>query len=1348
MVPQTEDVHLLRRVFLPHRARRTPLPSRAVRVSGSMPPRKKDLIPPEARGTPRRNVKPVARFGIDDDDDDDDDMPLGQSRVLAAQSRLVQGSMIERCRALLDLMQLRPDAFIFAKPVSVDDVPDYLDIIENPCDYSTVRGKLDRHEYGDDHLSFANDMRRIFMNACKYNWKPDHEFHIAARQSLQAFETNFSRMLNGSSHADQPRSGGASSAPAKKRPRAKSLPGSTGGAPAEPKKPRVEHSDECERTMKDLAEYLTSRGGSASMVDGWYVRTEYRKEGMTKGTYDKYFFTPNGKRFRSKAEIARFFDLAMAPAPRAKIVDPKQLEKQTAKEQKLAQREQERTQASIERERALEYARRYPIADEKLPMEPPPNEPLGKRPAPSVPPALGVLPASQTGSLLQAWDFIRTAGGEMQLPDYAMHELSAELRASKRSEPSQKLIDLHILLLQRVLADERAKLWWPDPPSLQPRLTEAAKSKQKNMHDGGHKKQYWDIDRKPPVKCDLGTILASSEPGKSIRRWVSVLEAVAPMRTNTGVPIRDAVMLAIKCTRDPEVQRYLNRALRYYKGNAAGTTKFAALWLAAQMRRQKPELWTHEAMQADAIAAAEESAEAAGGAGEHEESAVTEEGGPLPSSPFNDDDEMGEMDEAAAEAAAEAALAEAGVGEEDDLIKVESGGMEGSKEADAGEAGEAELATSEFAESGADPAEEVSQLEPPDKVDEHLWPGAAAAGWNVQAVGRNGRKLGHWAYIGPSSTMYTSLEEAQEYRELESKRIDETQAVSAFPELLVGWRVSVYWVDDGGGWYLGQVMSYNKQTKLHCILYDDQTQEEVDLSVEKYRLWYQLQPQFLSRMRQPRRPADADVTLWSWPLLLAACVVRLDDYWPENQSNKESVEPEAYADIRAPVTVSTGTDVDANGVPNPPMASLTTTEDDVIETEDSSMEATAFGSAEAPIWQSAAKQLLAAHPTEVLKVYTRLPASAKLALVNMLIDVACDTKAVTQAFDRINAKRLERLTEHENEDKAVKRNLKEEKEATRTRLRAELEQRKARGELTAEEAVQDDITEAQVTAEMHRLAEAEACGVTGEKVLVLTRDALGKTESDLAVTLELRSSGIDETGSELSQDEMLRNDTLRNEIRRRRDTLPRMRDSAQAQLRAACESGEKADLAAAIAAGKEAALEGHDDGVTSGYWVLNELRDAYVKLHESLKHEKDEFERARRREQLLAVRGRTELLGIDRYGRRYWAFDTSGGADTNIWVQPRTDDLRGVIRESPPDASVPDAWQFFSGDEDCLAIAASLDSRGIRERALQSALRAHAQLNILRRRAAAAEAAEKQQQAAMEEDESASDRDDDDDYAE
>ena len=61
--------------------------------------------------------------------------------------------------------------------------------------------------------------------------------------------------------------------------------------------------------LKTLSEYLENCGGSRSMVDGWYTRTEYRKDGATAGTYDTYFFTPSGKRFRSRAEIARYFHL-------------------------------------------------------------------------------------------------------------------------------------------------------------------------------------------------------------------------------------------------------------------------------------------------------------------------------------------------------------------------------------------------------------------------------------------------------------------------------------------------------------------------------------------------------------------------------------------------------------------------------------------------------------------------------------------------------------------------------------------------------------------------------------------------------------------------------------------------------------------------------------------------------------------------------------------------------------------------------------------------------------------------------------------------------------------------------
>lgn len=47
----------------------------------------------------------------------------------------------------------------------------------------------------------------------------------------------------------------------------------------------------------------------------------------------------------------------------------------------------------------------------------------------------------------------------------------------------------------------------------------------------------------------------------------------------------------------------------------------------------------------------------------------------------------------------------------------------------------------------------------------------------------------------------------------------------------------------------------------------------------------------------------------------------------------------------------------------------------------------------------------------------------------------------------------------------------------------------------------------------------------------------------------------------------------------------------------------QADLEAAIHAGRLAAFEGHNDGVNVGHWVLVEMRDAYMALHDLKKHE-------------------------------------------------------------------------------------------------------------------------------------------------
>ena len=96
-------------------------------------------------------------------------------------------------------------------------------------DYHTVRQRLQGGDYGEDGmLSFASDMRSIFTNAVKYNWKPDHEIHMSARSCLRAFEFYFgkARGLDSGTSLEDPSESSSKSA-------------SKGKAAAGPKKART-----------------------------------------------------------------------------------------------------------------------------------------------------------------------------------------------------------------------------------------------------------------------------------------------------------------------------------------------------------------------------------------------------------------------------------------------------------------------------------------------------------------------------------------------------------------------------------------------------------------------------------------------------------------------------------------------------------------------------------------------------------------------------------------------------------------------------------------------------------------------------------------------------------------------------------------------------------------------------------------------------------------------------------------------------------------------------------------------------------------------------------------------------
>nr|XP_020650911.1 bromodomain and PHD finger-containing protein 3 isoform X6 [Pogona vitticeps] len=81
-------------------------------------------------------------------------------------------------RTTLDLLQEKDPAQIFADPVNLNEVPDYLEFISKPMDFSTMRQKLESHQY-QTLDEFEEDFNLILTNCMRYNSK-DTVFHRAA----------------------------------------------------------------------------------------------------------------------------------------------------------------------------------------------------------------------------------------------------------------------------------------------------------------------------------------------------------------------------------------------------------------------------------------------------------------------------------------------------------------------------------------------------------------------------------------------------------------------------------------------------------------------------------------------------------------------------------------------------------------------------------------------------------------------------------------------------------------------------------------------------------------------------------------------------------------------------------------------------------------------------------------------------------------------------------------------------------------------------------------------------------------------------------------------------------------
>ncbi|WFD33209.1 hypothetical protein MCUN1_000022 [Malassezia cuniculi] len=97
-----------------------------------------------------------------------------QDTLLHAQARL---------REALDKITALDRDEIFALPVSLDDAPDYLDVVKNPMDWSTIRHRIDSLAYKDSS-EFVADVRLVCANAMLYN-APDTPYHRSAQRILK-----------------------------------------------------------------------------------------------------------------------------------------------------------------------------------------------------------------------------------------------------------------------------------------------------------------------------------------------------------------------------------------------------------------------------------------------------------------------------------------------------------------------------------------------------------------------------------------------------------------------------------------------------------------------------------------------------------------------------------------------------------------------------------------------------------------------------------------------------------------------------------------------------------------------------------------------------------------------------------------------------------------------------------------------------------------------------------------------------------------------------------------------------------------------------------------------------------
>ncbi|XP_047441272.1 bromodomain and PHD finger-containing protein 3 isoform X2 [Mugil cephalus] len=101
-----------------------------------------------------------------------------QVRVHQAALEMQLTPMLMLLRSTLDQLQEKDTAQIFAQPVNIKEVPDYLEFITQPMDFSTMCSKLESHAYRSV-ADLEADFNLMVSNCLLYNAK-DTVFHRSA----------------------------------------------------------------------------------------------------------------------------------------------------------------------------------------------------------------------------------------------------------------------------------------------------------------------------------------------------------------------------------------------------------------------------------------------------------------------------------------------------------------------------------------------------------------------------------------------------------------------------------------------------------------------------------------------------------------------------------------------------------------------------------------------------------------------------------------------------------------------------------------------------------------------------------------------------------------------------------------------------------------------------------------------------------------------------------------------------------------------------------------------------------------------------------------------------------------